>query len=153
LPGGRYQIGSREDTLRRFVSRRAVPVVVLMASTIGLLASPVSAARPLTLPKPIQVTMECVKDADGDISVEFLTMDGASIGSPLVIDCGNEENSGLQTHTINVKLPQQPALYSWAGAGGFGDIFGVDCSSDGVVGSATVCVQPPSTIVFTVTVK
>jgi hypothetical protein len=137
--------------VRRFASR-AVPVVVLVASTIGLLASPVSARRTLTLAKPTQVTLACVKDADAVISVEFLDANRVEIGSPLVIDCGNEENSGQQTHTVNVKLPQQPVLYSWVGPYGFGDLFGGVCSSDGVVDSATVCIDQPSTIVFTLTV-
>ena len=137
--------------MRRFVSR-AVPTVVLVASTIGLLASPVSARR-LGLPKPTQVTLACVKNADADISVELLDANRVEIGAPLVIDCGNEENSGLQTHTVNVKLPQQPALYSWVGPYGFGNIFGGTCSADGVVDSETVCVdQPTGTIVFTLTV-
>jgi len=134
-----------------FVSR-AVPTVVLVALTIGLLASPVSARR-LGLPKPTQVTLACVKNADADISVELLDANGVEIGAPLVIDCGNEENSGLQTHTVNVKLPQQPALYSWVGPYGFGNISGGVCFANGVVDSATVCVdQPTSTIVFTLTV-
>ena len=51
--------------LQRFMCR-TVPVVVLVALTIGALASPVSARKPVGLAKPIQLTMQSATDANGD---------------------------------------------------------------------------------------
>jgi hypothetical protein len=96
--------------------------------------------------------MQCVPNADGDISVQFLRLDGADIGSPVLIDCGKDSTSGLQNHTINVKLPQQPDLYTWAGAfsdgSGIGGFF-----NEAPVGNPTQCIDPPHTLVFTVSTR
>ena len=129
---------------------RTVPVVVLVALTIGALASPVSARKPVGLAKPIQLTMQCATDANGDISVQFLSFGGNQIGSPVLIDCGRDSVPRNQKQTVNVKVPEQPDFYTWAGA--YSDASGLGGCFAGQValGVPTQCVDSTNTVAFTV---